>query len=114
MSVNIKRQGCQRLEGKRILKGCMSFKSGTGLVKGKGNGGTRLQRKHLQKVKLRRQVLLCAIAKQLKKKTCCYMGFFSCLLIKKDRSSSLYRIFTKSQDGKWRALITNGVFGLEN
>lgn len=83
MSVNIKRQGCQRLEGKRVLKGCMGFKSGTGLVKGKGNGGTRLQRKHLQKVKFRRQVLLCAIAKQLKKKTRCYMGFFSCLFDQK-------------------------------
>ena len=77
ISVTIKRQGCQRLEGKQILKGCMGFKPGTGLLKGKGNKETRLQRKHLQKAKLRRQVLLCAVAKQLRKKTRCYMGFFS-------------------------------------
>lgn len=69
MSVTTKRQGCQRPEGKQIFKGCMGCKSGTGLLKGKGNKETRLQRKHLQKAKLRRQVLLCAIARQLKKKT---------------------------------------------
>jgi len=78
----------------------MGFKFGTGLLKGKGNKETRLQRKHLQKAKLRRQVLLCAIAKQLKKKTHCYMGFFLCLLIKQDRSRSLYQDLYKHQDGK--------------
>lgn len=54
-SVVIKIQGCQRLKGIRILKGCI--KSGTGLLKRKGNEEAGLQRKHLQKAKLRRQVL---------------------------------------------------------
>jgi len=48
-----------------------------GLLKVKGNKETGLQRKHLQKAKLRRQVLLCAIAKQLRKKGHSYMGFSS-------------------------------------
>jgi len=73
----IKRRGCQRLEGKHILEVCMCFKPGLGLLKVKGNKETGLQRKHLQKAKLRRQVLLCAIAKQLRKKGHSYMGFSS-------------------------------------
>lgn len=92
----------------------MGFQPGTGLLKGKGDKESRLQGEHLQKAKLTRQVLLCAIAKQLRQKMRCYTGLFPCLLITNDSSSSLYRIFTKNQDRKWRALVKNGTFALEN
>lgn len=112
--VAIERQRCQRLKGKQIVKGYLGCKSGTGWLKGKGDTETRLRRKQLQKAKLRRQLLLCASARQLRKKTCPNIGFLSCLLLEKDGSSSLHRVNTNTQDRRWRALITTSAFVLES
>lgn len=101
---------------KADLGGCRGFMSGPGLLKGKGKNKTRLQRKHLQKAKLRREVVVCAIAKQPRKKTLCSVGFFPLPFDQRGEKQFIVQDLHKVKRVKVgsRALIKNGAFGLEN